>query len=96
MPPAEGTEDTYLCLPYPHTSEGRQQALKVKNGLVLLKLNLLSAAPKSHPHYNSVSVLQSWRNACKNITESLYVISPTFSAEDEVASDIFDFLSSTR
>lgn len=36
-------------LQYPHTGKGRQHILKATNGLVLLKLDLLSVSLKPHP-----------------------------------------------
>lgn len=78
-------------------SEGRQQALNPANRLVLLKLNLLSVAPKSHPHYSSISQYFAVLDKCPQKHYRIITFHlPTFSPGDEVASDIFRLLSSTR
>lgn len=81
-------------LQYPHTGKGRQHTLKATNGLGLLKLNLLSAPLKAHPsqqQYRCFAVL----DKCLQKHYRIIIFHlPTFSAEDEVVSDIFHLLSS--
>lgn len=89
-------KEKHSDLQYPHTGKGRQHTLKATNGLVLLKLNLLSVPLKPHPsqqQYRCFAVL----DKCLQKHYRIIIFHlPTFSAEDEVASDIFHLLSSTH
>lgn len=89
-------KEKHPYLQYPHTSKGRQNTLKATNELVVLKLNLLLVPLKPHPSQQQYWCFAVLDKCLQKHYRIIIFHLPPFSAEDEVASDIFYLLSSTH